>query len=50
MEVFLIDSRDQNEQDKKIKFLRQAEWGILFRLSNFLGQPVALSGEIVPLE
>ena len=35
MDVFLIDSRDLNKQDKQTKFLRQA---------------VSISGEIVPLE
>ena len=44
MEIFLIDSRDQNEQEK-IKFLRQALYGKLFHVSSFLRQPVALSGE-----
>ena len=35
MEAFLIESKDQNNQDKQFNFLRQ---------------PVALSGEIVPLK
>ena len=50
MEVFLINSREQNKQDKQSKFLRQPEPGKKIHLSNFLNQPIALSGEIVPFE
>ena len=38
MEVFLIDSRDQNKLDQQIKFFRQAEQNNLFHLIDFLKQ------------
>ena len=52
LEVSLIDSREQNKQDKQINFLRQVVIypGKFFHLSYSIRQPVALSGEFVPIE
>ena len=52
LEVILIDSREQNKQDKQISFLRQVVIypGKFFHLSYSIRQPVALSGEFVLIE
>ena len=53
MDIFLIDSWDQNNKDKQIKFLRQAVSvsGEVVPFSKlFVRHAVVLSRDLVPLE